>query len=168
MCRGASTTSASGVISQVTEKAKRSTFGRREHRSALSNRGSISILLSTRYTVVPLMAASSSRAVCGLTKWVTSAMWTPTSKFPLGRAMQCRASSMSSHPGGSIEHIRRPATSHTQPPHILVTHKPAFRRSLRRATSASLIVCLPASGGRQAKTAVEKGRTGTSCSTKIT
>ena len=60
---------------------------------------------STRYTVVPRFAASRSMAVPGLMKCDTSAMWTPTWKFPFGRSIACRASSMSEQSGGSTEQI---------------------------------------------------------------
>lgn len=36
------------------------------------------LTLPHRYTVVPRLAASLSRALPGLMKWLTSAMWTPT------------------------------------------------------------------------------------------
>jgi len=68
------TISALGVISHNTENAKRSTCCRNEHRFVPSSSGSISIRLSTRYTVVQRLAASSSIGVVGLTKCDTSAM----------------------------------------------------------------------------------------------
>ena len=58
-----------------------------------------------------LTAASSSMAVSGLRKLVTSAMWTPTSTFPPGSERTCRASSMSLHPGGSTLQTQSPRRS---------------------------------------------------------
>ena len=49
-----------------------------EHRLELSRSGTMSILLSIRYTVVPLFAASRSKAIPGRMKCDTSAMCTPT------------------------------------------------------------------------------------------
>lgn len=69
--------------------------------------GTMSILLSTRYTVVARRAASLSIAVPGLMKCDTSAIWTPTSKLPLSKLLQCNASSISVQPGGSTEQISR-------------------------------------------------------------
>ena len=50
-----------------------------------------------------LLEASLSIAVFGLTKWETSAMWTPTSQLPFSNTRECRASSISVQPGGSTE-----------------------------------------------------------------
>ena len=74
---------ASCVISQMQENANLSSPPRSEHRLELSNSGTISIRLSTRYTVFPRSAASLSMAVLGRMKWETSAMCTPTSQLPL-------------------------------------------------------------------------------------
>lgn len=65
----------------------------------------ISIRLLTKYTVVALDAASISIAVPGLMKWDTSAICTPTSNLSSSIGRQCRASSISVHPGGSTEHM---------------------------------------------------------------
>ncbi len=54
----------------------------RLHRFSVNNLGNISVLLSTRYTVVLLFYASLSRCVLGLTKWLTSAICTPHSTIP--------------------------------------------------------------------------------------
>ena len=59
---------------QMAEKERRSTKGRSEHRFVPSSDGNMSIRLSTRYTVVPLAAASVSMAVSGCTKYDTSAI----------------------------------------------------------------------------------------------
>ena len=56
-------------------------------------------------------AASSSMAVSGLRKLVTSAMWTPTSTLPPGSDRTCSASSMSLHPGGSTLQTHSPRRS---------------------------------------------------------
>ena len=58
----------------MTENARRSTNGRSEHRFVPSSAGSMSIRLSTRYTVVPRAAASLSIGVSGRTNRETSAM----------------------------------------------------------------------------------------------
>jgi len=78
-----------------------------------SRAGNMSIRLSTRYTVVPLEAASLSMGVSGRTKCETSAisarqfelgshmgarryyLRTPTSMFPFGKRRACKASSIS-------------------------------------------------------------------------
>lgn len=65
----------------------------------------MSIRLPVKYTVVARWLASRSIAVPGLTKWVTSAICTPTWKFPLSKGIQCNASSISVQPGGSTEQI---------------------------------------------------------------
>ena len=93
-----------GLSSQMQLKASLSTLHLREQRFSVSSPGSISVLLSTRYTVVDLKAASLSIAASGFTKWVTSAIWTPHSIFPFGRVLEWRASSISLQPGGSTEH----------------------------------------------------------------
>lgn len=54
-------------ISQITEKASRSTLDRNEHKFSVSSLGNMSVLLSTRYTVVHLFRASKSRAESGRT-----------------------------------------------------------------------------------------------------
>ena len=61
-------------LTQMTENANRSTKGRREQRLVPNSAGNMSIRLSTRYTVVPLDAASLSIGVSGWTKWDTSAI----------------------------------------------------------------------------------------------
>ena len=61
-------------LTQITENANRSTKGRREQRLVPNSAGNMSIRLSTRYTVVPLDAASLSIGVSGWTKWDTSAI----------------------------------------------------------------------------------------------
>lgn len=58
----------------MTENASRSTNGRKEHRLVPSKCGSMSIRLSTKYTVVPRLAASESIGLSGWTKCDTSAM----------------------------------------------------------------------------------------------
>lgn len=62
------------MLTQMTENASRSTYGRRLHRFVPSRLGNMSIRLSTRYTVVPRDAASASIGLSGCTKWDTSAM----------------------------------------------------------------------------------------------
>jgi len=136
------------VISQRTENVNRSTPPRREQISAVNNPGSISVRLSTRYTVVHRSEASLSTAVFGWTKCVTSAICTPTLKFPLANGSQETASSMSLHPGGSTEHT-----------HI-------FLKSLRPSRSFALGVQL--AGGRQRSTASLNSRVMTPCSCKMT
>ena len=59
---------------QMAENARRSTKGRNEHKFVPSSDGNMSMRLSTRYTVVPLAAASVSMGVSGCTKCVTSAI----------------------------------------------------------------------------------------------
>ena len=54
-----------------------------------------------------LMEASSSMAVIGSRKLVTSAMCTPSSRLPLGSSRTCSASSMSLQPGGSTLQMGR-------------------------------------------------------------
>jgi hypothetical protein len=61
-------------FTQIAENARRSTNGLSEHRFVPRSEGNISIRLSTRYTVVPLEAASLSMAVSECTKCDTSAM----------------------------------------------------------------------------------------------
>ena len=65
-----------GILSHthITEKARRSTFGRKEQRLVPSRDGNMSIRLSTRYTVVPRAAASVSIGLSGKTKCDTSAI----------------------------------------------------------------------------------------------
>jgi hypothetical protein len=58
----------------MTENANLSTKGRREQRLVPNSAGNMSIRLSTRYTVVPLDAASLSIGVSGWTKLDTSAI----------------------------------------------------------------------------------------------
>ena len=54
-----------------------------------------------------LTEASSSIAVPGAKKWVTSAMCTPSSRLPFSSSRTCSASSISLHPGGSTLQIGR-------------------------------------------------------------
>ena len=54
-------------ISQITLKANLSTLERSEHKFSVNNLGNISVLLSTKYTVVHLFLAYRSKAVSGLT-----------------------------------------------------------------------------------------------------
>ncbi len=54
-----------------------------------------------------LTEASSSMAVIGSRKLVTSAMCTPSSRLPLGSSRTCSASSMSLQPGGSTLQMGR-------------------------------------------------------------
>ena len=54
-------------IYQMTENASLSTFDLKEHKFYVSNFGNISVLLSTKYTVVHLFLASMSKAESGLT-----------------------------------------------------------------------------------------------------
>ena len=54
-------------------------FSFSEHKSLDSLWGNIGITLSTRYTLVPLLNASSSNALFSLTKKLTSAIYTPSS-----------------------------------------------------------------------------------------
>ena len=68
------TMSASGVTSHRTLKASRSSPPRSEQISSVSGLGSMSMRLCTRYTEVARSAASTSIAVPGFRKWVTSAM----------------------------------------------------------------------------------------------
>mmetsp|Transcript_55476 Transcript_55476/g.171875 ORF Transcript_55476/g.171875 Transcript_55476/m.171875 type:complete len:220 (+) Transcript_55476:1360-2019(+) len=74
-------------------------------------------------------------------------MCTPTEKFPLGRTSQDRASSMSSQPGGSMEHTQ------------------TSRKSL--LPLMSLGFGLKSAGGRHASTSSEKGSLDTLCSMRI-
>mmetsp|Transcript_30454 Transcript_30454/g.54551 ORF Transcript_30454/g.54551 Transcript_30454/m.54551 type:complete len:204 (+) Transcript_30454:904-1515(+) len=60
----------------------------------------------TRYTLVLRLTASSSSAVFGFTKWVTSAMWTPMRRSPLSSLCTLRASSRSLAVRGSMVKTR--------------------------------------------------------------
>ncbi len=62
---------------------------------------------STAQHSTHLMEASSSMAVIGSRKLVTSAMCTPSSRLPLGSPRTCSASSMSLQPGGSTLQMGR-------------------------------------------------------------
>ena len=64
-----------------------------------------------------LMEASSSMAVIGSRKLVTSAMCTPSSRLPLGSSRTCSASSMSLQPGGSTLQMGRCLKSSLQSVH---------------------------------------------------
>lgn len=103
---------------QKAEKERRSTKGRNEHKFVPSSDGSMSTRLSTRYTVVPLAAASVSIGVSGCKKCDTSAismkivlnilnittsfrpeyLRTPASILPFDNRLACRASSISWQP----------------------------------------------------------------------
>lgn len=63
-----------------------------------------------------LIEASSSIAVEGSRKLVTSAMCTPNSMLPFGNSRTCKASSMSLQPGGSTLHIAKCRKSSLQNP----------------------------------------------------
>lgn len=52
---------------QIVENANLSTFALNEHRFSVNNFGNISVLLSTKYTVVHLFLAYISNAESGLT-----------------------------------------------------------------------------------------------------
>ena len=92
-----------GVMTHSTLKVSRSTPGLSEQRFSHRSRGSIGITLFTRYVLVPRSRASASRALPPGTKYDTSAMCTPTSKFPSdSRTSACNASSRSRAEGGSI------------------------------------------------------------------
>mmetsp|Transcript_14317 Transcript_14317/g.40698 ORF Transcript_14317/g.40698 Transcript_14317/m.40698 type:complete len:321 (+) Transcript_14317:871-1833(+) len=152
-----------------TLKANLSTLHRSEQMSSVKGLGSMSILRSTRYTLVHLLEASKSIGVFGLRKWVTSAMWTPSSTNFLSAASETqvtsplsstsegetnlalRASSMSRHPGGST----------------LKTHIDLMSR---RQESSMVEGTLQGSSGTQACTAGEKPSSGsaTSCWWRIT
>ena len=54
-----------------------------------------------------LVEASSSMAVPGVRKWVTSAICTPSSRLPFSSSRMCSASSMSLQPGGSTLQMGR-------------------------------------------------------------
>jgi len=54
-------------ISQMTENANLSTLDLKEQRFSVRSFGNMSVLLSTRYTVVQRFLASKSKAVSGLT-----------------------------------------------------------------------------------------------------
>mmetsp|Transcript_62634 Transcript_62634/g.198322 ORF Transcript_62634/g.198322 Transcript_62634/m.198322 type:complete len:334 (-) Transcript_62634:323-1324(-) len=140
------TTSASGVISQRTENASRSTSARREQISSVSGLGSMSMRRWTRYTDVPRREASRSMGAPLCTKLVTSAMWTPTSKLPLGSSRTCSASSMSRQPGGSTEQMLY------------------SRRSIRLGSARSSSPTLQGSAGTHWCTATVNGEVLTSCS----
>jgi len=58
---------ASLSIYHIVEKANLSTLDLREHKFSVSNLGNISVLRSTRYTVVHLFLAYRSKAESGLT-----------------------------------------------------------------------------------------------------
>ena len=61
------TTRARGVISNTAEKVSFFSFGRREQSLLQSFSGNIGTVLSTRYTDVPLVLASSSTTEPGVT-----------------------------------------------------------------------------------------------------
>mmetsp|Transcript_91145 Transcript_91145/g.262887 ORF Transcript_91145/g.262887 Transcript_91145/m.262887 type:complete len:257 (-) Transcript_91145:767-1537(-) len=142
------TISALGFISHTTEKVNLSTPPRSEQMSVVSRPGNMSVRRSTKYTVVHRSAASLSIAVPGCTKCVTSAMCTPTRKFPLGNRSHDTASSMSLQPGGSTEQ-----TSH-------------LRKSSRPSMSSGPGV--QSAGGKHRKIASLKSRVITPCSCKMT
>mmetsp|Transcript_11210 Transcript_11210/g.28759 ORF Transcript_11210/g.28759 Transcript_11210/m.28759 type:complete len:612 (+) Transcript_11210:353-2188(+) len=96
----------SGVMSHTAENARRSTPGLRLHSSWHSRCGSIGMTRCTRYTLVQRDAASSSNAVSGLTKWVTSAMCTPMRSSPLSSRSTLSASSRSRAVRGSMVKTR--------------------------------------------------------------
>lgn len=93
-------------IIHMQEKANLTSLPRNEHKLDDNSSGTISIRLSTKYTVVARWDASLSSAFPGRMKWLTSAIWTPTSRFPFGKYRQCKASSMSVQPGGSTEQMQ--------------------------------------------------------------
>ena len=147
-------TSSSGLKVHTALTASRSRLPTRLQRCSLSRPGSMSSLLSTKYTVVPLACASASsiepcigrgmfliisqqqheelrpRGKCwraelsclsnlpciatrsprGIetceTKWLTSAMWTPTSRHPLSSHLTLKASSTSVQPAGAWKELQ--------------------------------------------------------------
>lgn len=56
------------MLTQIAEKASRSTYGLNEHKLVPRSDGNMSMRLSTRYTVVPREAASLSIGLSGNTK----------------------------------------------------------------------------------------------------
>ena len=70
---------------------------------------------TAQHSTAHLMEASSSMAVIGSRKLVTSAMCTPSSRLPLGSSRTCSASSMSLQPGGSTLQMGRCLKSSLQP-----------------------------------------------------
>lgn len=129
------------------------------------------ILVSTKYTVVDRNAASLSNAVPGLTKCVTSAICTPTSRLPFGRSLQWSASSISVQPGGSTEHTSKYLRSSL----CAMSYKRyiQFIWALKGLLSSCILlhttsVTLHEISGNELRTASENRLWGISCSNNIT
>lgn len=112
-----------------------------EHRSALSTAGNMSYLLSAKYTVVDRFCASRSVRLLFCTKYVTSAICTPSSSSPLSSSLQRRSLRWRTTGQSIFQCLPGPETSFIEKATLWPTASPMFRVAAKtQARSESSLV----------------------------